>query len=152
MPNIIVNTLYLFWTKRIRGWYKVTTKKREGNGVFLLTNGYQTLMKRLVQKGWVKTGKKKNDTLLCYVKNTSSIKHACCELFYKVEQCRDSMVIMAEQSCSTNIVVHNCFNYVVQHWWSNNGCSRLLKQEKTILIEQINVVCCVGRVEIQIEI
>ena len=26
-------------------------------------------------------------------------------------------------------------NNVVQHWWSNNGCSRLLKQEKTILIE-----------------
>ena len=25
---------------------------------------------------------------------------------------------------------------VVQHWWSNNGCSWLLKQEKTILIKQ----------------
>ena len=61
-------------------------------------------------------------------------------------------VIMAEQCCSTNNVVHYCFNNVVhycfnnvahycfnnvvQHWWNNNGCSRLFKQEKTILIEQ----------------
>ena len=46
---------------------------------------------------------------------------------------------MAEQCCWTNNVAHYCFNNVVQHWWSNrwsNGCSRLLKQEKIILIEQ----------------
>ena len=24
-------------------------------------------------------------------------------------------------------IVHYCFNNVVQHWWSNNGCSRLFK-------------------------
>ena len=53
-----------------------------------------------------------------------------------VEQCLNNTVIMAEQCCWTNNVVHYCFNNVVQHWWSNNGCSRLLKQEKTILIEQ----------------
>ena len=53
-----------------------------------------------------------------------------------VEQCLNNTVIMAKQCCSTNNVVHYCFNNVVQHWWSNNGCSRLLKQEKTILIEQ----------------
>ena len=33
-------------------------------------------------------------------------------------------------------VVHYRFNNVVQHWWSNNGCSWFLEQEKTILIEQ----------------
>ena len=35
-----------------------------------------------------------------------------------------------------NNVVHYCFNNVVQHWWSYNGCSRLLKQEKTISTER----------------
>ena len=48
------------------------------------------------------------------------------------EQCCS---LLFQQCCSTNNVVHYCFNNVVQHWWSNNGCSRLLKQEKTILIE-----------------
>ena len=51
---------------------------------------------------------------------------------------------MAEQHCSLlfqlcsqkNNVVQYCFNDVVQHWSSNNGCSRLLKQNKAILIEQ----------------
>ena len=32
-----------------------------------------------------------------------------------VEQCRNNTVIMAEQCCSTNNVVHYCFNNVVQH-------------------------------------
>ena len=53
-----------------------------------------------------------------------------------VEQCCNNTVIMVEQCCWTNNVVHYCFYNVVRHWWSNNGCWRLLKQEKTILIEQ----------------
>ena len=32
-------------------------------------------------------------------------------------------VIMAEQCCWANNVVHYCFTNVVQHWRSNNGCS-----------------------------
>ena len=59
-------------------------------------------------------------------------KHSTSVTSLLVEQYRNKTVIIAEQSCSTNNVVHFCFNNVVQHWWSNNGW----KKEKTILKEQ----------------
>ena len=64
-----------------------------------------------------------------------------------VEQCCNNAVIMAEQCCWTNNVVNYCFNNVVQHWWSSNGCSRLLEQEKAKIDRTIKLVrycyyCC----------
>ena len=50
-----------------------------------------------------------------------------------------STMLFDEQCCSTNNVVHYCFNVVVETGENN-------------IDRTINEVCCVGRVEIQIEI
>ena len=44
---------------------------------------------------------------------------------------------MAEQCCWTNNVINYCFNNVLQHWRSNNGCmfTVVMEQEKTLFIE-----------------
>ena len=70
-------------------------------------------------------------TMLFTIVSTMLFNQQCCLLLF--QQCCS---LLFQQCCSINNVVYYCFNNVVHHWWSNNGCSRLLKQEKIILIEQ----------------
>ena len=86
---------------------------------------------------------KRTQVPLTFVGNSTQVRIAQVVTALLAEQCCDNMVIMAEQCCWTNNV-HCCCNNVVHHWRSNNGCSRLLKQETILLIEQPCLVHCSG--------
>ena len=76
--------------------------------------------------------------------NTVIMAEQCCSTKNVIYYCFNNVVqrtmllneqcsLLFQQCCWTNNVVHYCFNNVVHHWMKQQ---RLLKQEKTILIEQ----------------